>query len=479
MDMWTPLLLALLGASRAFGYGYEEHWFTTQVDHFSFANNDVFKMRYLVNDSWWDGDGGPIFFYTGNEGDIELFLENTGAMFDIAPEFGALVVFAEHRYYGQSQPYPNVSLSDPARAGFLTSEQALADYADLLTHLRATLPGAQASPVITFGGSYGGMLAAWFRVKYPHVVQGAIASSAPILQFTGITPCEAFGQVVTRTFGKEGDMCPRVIRKSWDAIDRLTADQEGMDWLSDAWNLCSPLNSSQLTDFKQWLNDMYTNFAMIDYPYPASFLSPLPGYPVKVACSYLHDDHGNDDRALLTNIYDVINLYFNYTGAADCVDTGSQGTSSLGDDGWDFQACTEMVMPMCYDGVADMFAPSPWNLAEYTAACRARHNVQPRPLMAPLLYGGLNITGSSNIVFANGLLDPWSSGGVLRSLSDSLVAVIIPNGAHHLDLRGSNPADPPDVIEARRVQREFIGVWIKQYEKVKDRNAFNAAKKRW
>ena len=47
------------------------------MDHFSFANNDVYSMRYLVNDTWWKGDGGPIFFYAGNEGDIELFLENT------------------------------------------------------------------------------------------------------------------------------------------------------------------------------------------------------------------------------------------------------------------------------------------------------------------------------------------------------------------------------------------------------------------
>merc|ERR1719347_2330715 len=31
------------------------------------------------------------------------------------------------------------------------------------------------------------------------------------------------------------------------------------------------------------------------------------------------------------------------------------------------------------------------------------------------LYGGRNLDSASNIVFSNGLLDPWSSGGVLKS----------------------------------------------------------------
>jgi lysosomal Pro-X carboxypeptidase len=45
-----------------------------------------------------------------------------------------------------------------------------------------------------------------------------------------------------------------------------------------------------------------------------------------------------------------------------------------------------------------------------------------------LQWGGKRIESASNIVFSNGLLDPWSGGGVLHNISDSLVAVIIPKG---------------------------------------------------
>ena len=119
-------------------------------------------------------------------------------MWESAEEFRALLVFAEHRYYGESRPYSSAELRHNMQ--YLTAEQAMADYAELLRELKSELH-AEDSAVIGFGGSYGGMLAAWMRMKYPHVLAGSVAASAPIWAFPGEDPPVdpgAFAKIVTR-----------------------------------------------------------------------------------------------------------------------------------------------------------------------------------------------------------------------------------------------------------------------------------------
>ena len=71
----------------------------------------------------------------------------------------------------------------------------------------------------------------------------------------------------------------------------------------------------------------------------------------------------------------------------------------IGADMWDYQACTEMIMPMCFDGVADMFEKAEWNETEVIETCQAKWKVKPRIKMADIMYGSKELHGSSNIIF--------------------------------------------------------------------------------
>ena len=48
--------------------------------------------------------------------------------------------------------------------------------------------------------SYGGMLTAYMRYKYPHIVDGGVASSAPFLTIAGKRPRSEFFQTVTEVY---------------------------------------------------------------------------------------------------------------------------------------------------------------------------------------------------------------------------------------------------------------------------------------
>ncbi|XP_046669283.1 lysosomal Pro-X carboxypeptidase-like isoform X1 [Homalodisca vitripennis] len=437
-------------------YVFKTEYFDAKLDHFTFLSNTTFKLRYLVNDSYWSPDtNAPIFFYTGNEDDITVFAQNTGFMWEIAPEFNALIVFAEHRFYGESLPFGNKSY-DQGNIGYLSSSQALMDFVDLISELKHN--HYRQYPVVLFGGSYGGMLAAWLRMEYPAAVTGAIASSAPIWQFTGMTPCNAFNRVLTSAFTRVSHKCSHNIRKSWKAINDITKTDYGKSWLSTTWKLCEPLKTSQnVTDLKNYLIDVYGNLAMVNYPYPTGFLAPLPGHPVRAVCKHLLKED-LEGKKLLNALFGAVSVYFNYTGDAQCLDY----QPSLIDDLWGYQACTEMVMPMCSDGKHDMFEPSKWNFNDYAKECYEQYGVLPQPFHAKNLYGGKHISTASNIIFSNGQLDPWSSGGVLHNVSATAQAVFMADAAHHLDLRASNPADPESVVEARKYYRTVIQQWISQ-----------------
>ncbi|CAG5119919.1 unnamed protein product [Candidula unifasciata] len=450
----------LVQAPLGNGFSYTTYFFNQRIDHFGFANGGTFKQRYLVSDQFWNHNGGPIFFYTGNEGDIEWFTNNTGFMWDIAPDFRALLVFAEHRYYGQSLPFGSATYQNVSNLNYLTSEQALADFAELVQFIKVNTPGAANSPVIAFGGSYGGMLAAWFRIRYPNIIYGALAASAPIWQFTGLTPCNAFYETTSNTWLQTSKICVANVQQSYQTLEIIASQAGGLNFISSTFKLCTPLvSTTDIEPFKAFLADMYVNFAMVDYPYAANFMAELPAWPIQVACSYLAEPLKGE--ALLTALSQVTNLYFNYTGETKCVNWTDDGsTGSLGYQGWDYQSCTEMVMPMCSNS-SGMFYDVTWDFQKVSDDCYSRYKVRPRENWITLEYWGKLLNGVSRIIFSNGLLDPWSSGGVLQSISDSVIAIQIPQGAHHLDLRTHNDNDTRAVRGAREQETNILRNWLK------------------
>lgn len=473
MGIWIALLLLLLAATATAGRTYTSQCrvreFVHPKDHFGFhpAARDTFKQRVLVNTKHFKR-GQPIFFYFGNEANVELYVEHSGLMWENAAKFGAALVFAEHRGYGKSQL---------CELDYFTTEQALHDFASVITQLKQEW-GAGA--VVGFGGSYGGMLATAFRFHYPHLVDGVIAASAPVLSYLNMHPqydSSGFAQIVTRDAGPK---CAALVRSELKYLYELP----GPDMRRKAkqeFKLCDAHGLSNL-EFVEWLQSAWDYMAMGNFPYPSSYVQPnggmLPAHPIQAACERL---------SLGGGLKSVAQLFYNATGDLDCfplrqaelglVMMGRRRRDALqgaGSDGcaagsWGYQYCTNHLMPFSSGTSKDMFYPPTGEFSERAASseCEKEFGVRPNAKWAVLSYGGLSglQRGISNVVFSNGLLDPWSAGGVLSQsgfASSSVKVVLIPSGAHHIDLMFSHPDDPEDVKQARAMELAEIAAWIQQ-----------------
>jgi hypothetical protein len=130
-----------------------------------------------------------------------------------------------------------------------------------------------------------------------------------------------------------------------------------------------------------------------------------------------------------------------------------------------------MVMPIAQNGKTDFLNPELWDADGFVSQCQSTHFLNPQFNWILDLFGGRNPNRDflhiSNIVFTNGDLDPWRAGGLTHAVpgNPNIDVIIIHGGAHHLELREPNDADPQDAKDTRKLISDRIQAWIEDWKK--------------
>jgi dipeptidyl-peptidase-2 len=368
-------------------------------------------------------------------------------------------------------PFGNNSLIPPY-VGLQNVEQVLADFAVILPDLKKQY-GAPNAISFAVGGSYGGMLTAWFRMKYPHIIDGGLAASAPIISFTGAPDIPTFFETTTNDYAKANAKCPEIARNAFQQLESIAQKPGGLEYISNKMSLCKVITMDQYEHLVLWAVNAFGNLAMLNYPYPTDFGIQLPGHPVDLSCQLLVN-YSSDPLVALAK---AAGVYYNGTAGnlpcydifdefVFCADQTGCGTGPLAE-AWDYQACTELIFFENTNGVTDMFPARTWTFQNLTDYCQKTWSITPRSSWRSTEYGANEYKSASRIIFSNGLLDPWHGGGVLTNFSDSLPSLIVTEGAHHLDLRSSNPNDPPSVIQVRASEAGYFRKWMSEIREEK------------
>ncbi|RDB19887.1 putative extracellular serine carboxypeptidase [Hypsizygus marmoreus] len=157
--------------------------FDQLIDH----NNPslgTFKQRYWHTYEYYE-PGGPIILSTPGEGNADgyyTYLTNRTINGQIAQQQNASTIVLEHRFYGFSNPRPDLSVES---LRLHTLQQAIDDLVYFANHVNLPMPNGDKltpdkAPWVLVGGSYSGALTSWTMVNKPGVFFAGYASSGVV-----------------------------------------------------------------------------------------------------------------------------------------------------------------------------------------------------------------------------------------------------------------------------------------------------------
>ncbi|XP_018604307.1 thymus-specific serine protease [Scleropages formosus] len=445
----------------------EERWFTQRLDHFNGADGRVWKQRYFVNAQFYRS-GGPVFLMVGGEGPANPAWMQQGTWLEYARKLGALCFLLEHRFYGQSRPTEDLST---ASLRFLSSRQALADLAHFRTVI-ATAQGLTNSKWVAFGGSYPGSLAAWFRLKYPHLVHASVATSAPMYATVNFPE---YLEVVRRSLAAENPECPLLVKEASNTLYQRLKDPKTYDNITADFSLCTKLQVRTEMDAAYFLETVAGNFMdVVQYNEDNRDFEGVVGtnITIKVLCGVMADASLGDPYSryaavaqLMLKTFSQKCLDVNYTTyLMEMRNTSWSGPASGGGRQWVYQTCTEFGFYQTTDSPNQPFSGFP--LQYFLKQCADMYDpslngsaIAEAVLQTNEYYGGYDIR-TTRIVFPNGSIDPWHALGITQDINKDLPAVFIKGTAHCANMYPAREQDLPQLTMARDHVYLLLQKWL-------------------
>lgn len=413
------------------------------IDHFPDSDRyaphvtKTFKNRYWFDASYYKPGGPVIVLQSGETSGLgRLPFLQKGIVKQLSEATGGIGVILEHRYYGHSQPFADLSTE---HLRFLTTEQALADEAYFAQNV--VFPGMEdmdltsnTTAYISYGGSYAGAFSAFLRTEYPDVFWGSISSSGvtkaiydywayydPVTKY-GPPFCISSQQLFTDMvdnilIGKNNPDLTQQLKSAF-GLPNVTDDADFANQLAQGVGYWQSLNwDPEVTD--NTFYDYCNNLTSLDVLYPsteskrstAEYLLEQGGYTAKKSLvnqllNYIGwiettivsvcDDEGTEQDECFSNLNAT---YYEQDG----LDQASWRS-------WAYQYCTEWGYLQTGSGVpADRMGVISRTIdLEYTSfVCRAAYGInEPSNVELVNRYGGYGIN-HSRLAFVDGQWDPW------------------------------------------------------------------------
>ncbi|KAK3914100.1 Putative serine protease, partial [Frankliniella fusca] len=446
-----------------------EQWFTQQLDHFDPTNQQTWQQRYFTN-STFHKSGGPVFLMIGGEGEASAKWMLEGQWIEDAQLFNALCFQLEHRYYGKSRPTQDTRTENLV---YLSSEQALADLAYFIEAMNQEHQLPTNTKWIVHGGSYPGSLAAWMRMRYPHLVHGAMSASGPLLAKLDF---KEYFTVVKDALSEYNPECVKSVKEAFQQVGVLLKHMIGQRSLNKLFRLCDNINVSNGDDVASLYENLASNFAgVVQYNKDNRPRSPTNNITIDVVCDVMVDRQKGTPVHRLALVNEMLLKASNQT----CLDytyekmirqlsnTSWDSVMAEGGRQWTYQTCVEFGFFQTSSMTQDLFSDK-FPVDFFTRQCSdifgskfTKELLEKGIQRTNTLYGDLHIQ-ANHIVFAHGSTDPWHALGITKTIHKGAPAIYIKDTAHCAVMYPSRESDLPQLKEARKTIRSLVANWLKE-----------------
>lgn len=419
-----------------------------EQDHFDGTNTKQWNQAYYVNDTFWvPGSDAPVFVCVGGEGPALTGASVVASVHcSVASQWlqetKALMFGVEHRYYGchNASACPVDSMRETSDLKYLSSRQALGDLAHFKTFATETYSLTDANKWVSFGGSYPGMLAGWFRLKFPHLVHASVASSAPVKakvdmnEYNDVTA--AAYSVSDNNVGGSPE-CTKAISVGHAKIGTMFGTVAGRTNLAAVFGRTAKFYESRQNQARFAGNGVAF--------FPAQGNDPTctrKGCNINEICKIMAKDALGDEvhrlAALASGQAEWIAPKWSEQADAERAELAAaqQARGGLIANYWGYQTCAEFgFYQTCEIGSKCFFTQGYNTVNQSVSNCEAEFGVPAAQLYRNIEYTnsyyGADKPAGSCVLYPNGEVDPWHGLGVLTAPTPEIPVLMVGGASHH------------------------------------------------
>ncbi|KAF9556834.1 hypothetical protein CPC08DRAFT_74264 [Agrocybe pediades] len=472
------------------------YYFDQLIDH----NNPslgTFKQRYWHTWEFYE-QGGPIILMTPGEGNAQGYsgyLTNRTINGQIAQQQNGAAIVLEHRFYGLSNPYPDLSVKS---LKVHTIQQAIDDFEYFAKNVNLPMPGGDSvtpdkAPWILVGGSYSGALTSWIMVNKPGLFFAGYASSAVVevildfwqyfepIRLNMPANCSADVQAVIahvdKTFSGKNQTAIQQLKENFGLGNMTHLDDVAGALRNNMWDWQSlQVTSGPGTQFYKFCDALEVKDGV---------QAPASGFGLEHALSawgaywrsyYLDNLCGAVDAELVViacSPWDALGLILvfrtclgTYDASADFYTNTTIDNASRS---WMWIVCNEVGYlqegaPLGHPTLVSRLVQPPYDLRQCRLMFPGAFNILsvPNTLRTNVKYKGWNVR-IKNLFFANGIRDPWkdatvSAAGINVPSTDSQ-PIGLGDGFHCSDLSTSGAIDPT-ILAVQKKALGYMKKWL-------------------